>query len=108
MKEPGGVKFSQSIENYYESVKRKIAPLYDAWLLGALVLPGQYCLQYLNPEGGAGENIIFMEEQLAHLDKLSYLVLMDIDSVNNTLISETAKRVKEKLHETGCTFKLPR
>jgi radical SAM superfamily enzyme YgiQ (UPF0313 family) len=41
------------LDAYFDTVAQLIAPLYDAWLIGALDVPRQYCLAYLE-EGAKG------------------------------------------------------
>jgi radical SAM superfamily enzyme YgiQ (UPF0313 family) len=95
---------SDSLDIYYETVKDKIAPLYDTWLIGALDVPRQYCLAYLDPCGEAPKRVIEIENALERVDDLSYLVLMDAESVTSPEIAAVADSVKERLYEIGCTF----
>ncbi|MDR1664045.1 MAG: radical SAM protein [Clostridiales bacterium] len=96
------------LEEYYQSVKEKIAPLYDAWLVGAIDVPRQYCLSFLAPDGDAPGKVIEIENQLARLDAMSYQILFDDSSVSDGEIIKTSREVKERLHEIGCTFDRPR
>jgi len=98
------IDFPPGLENYYNAVAKKIAPIYDAWLVGALYVPGQYCRAWLEKGGDAGNIVSEIEFLLSQLDELSFSVLMDIDSVSDDNINKTAAKVKERLYELGCTF----
>lgn len=93
--------FAMSAGNYYETVRERIAPLYEVWLKGALDVPLRYSLVCADQVEGAFEKIRMVKEQLNWLDELSYRILLNPESVSEAVILETAYDVREELNAIG-------
>ncbi len=98
------IRMSAEVENYFAIVAKKIAPLYDSWLVGAIDVPRQYCMMYLEESEENKKRVMDIEQELNRLDALAFKVLMNPGEVSGEEISSTAREVKERLHEFGCTF----
>ena len=101
-------RISMPIDSYCEEVIKKAAPLYTVWLKGALDVPLRYCLSYIDPDGEAPGKVILVEEQLRRLDELAYEILIEPESVSDSLIISTADDVKERLDAIGSPNISPR
>jgi len=103
-KEAGNKHFSMPLEHYYEAVEAAVAPLYDAWLAGALDIPLLYCLAHLEPGSNASARILKIEQGLERINELAFQVLLDQQSIAAAEIEQTAAAVKERFHEISCAF----
>ncbi|MCL2813439.1 MAG: cobalamin-dependent protein [Oscillospiraceae bacterium] len=104
VREEQNINLKKEIEEYYNAVTSKVAPLYDIWLIGAIDVPRQYSILYLEDSETAAERTSNIEKELSRLDSLTFAVLMDTNSVTDEKIKLTAEKVKERLYEFGCTF----
>lgn len=92
------------LEHEFDRISALIAPLYDAWLVGALDVPRQHCLAWLEHGGEAAARVKRIDAELDKLDALSFAALMDPDSADEGEIAQAARAGKEALHAIGCTF----
>lgn len=103
----GEPRLSMQLDAHCERIAALIAPLYDAWLTGALDAPRQHCLAFLERGGAAGERARRIEETLTHLSDRAYDVLLSPDDADPAHIATVAREGKEALHAIGCTFERP-
>lgn len=94
-------RFTMPVDSYYETVRNRAAPLYDAWLKGALDVPLRYCLARIEPDGDSHQKVLEIEKQLGRLDELSFQILLDPGSVSEAVVSKTAADVKERFYAIG-------
>ncbi|MDR1540442.1 MAG: radical SAM protein [Clostridiales bacterium] len=93
------------LDEEFNSISQAIAPLYDAWLIGAIDVPRQYCLSFLEGgNGAAAKKVRLIEEQLGKLDELAYAAIMDLNSASPETVQRASYEAKENFREIGCAF----
>ena len=96
------------IDPYYEAVRDKAAPLYGAWLKGALDIPLRYSLAAIARGGDEYAKARAVEKQLSRLDEMAYRTLIDPDGADEPAIRALAADVEERLNEIGSPHNGPR